>query len=180
MYLPHKNHKYIIDTIKILRIKHGMNLSAVFCGSDKGYKDRIKSYALSQEQEKNINFLGYVEDEHMPYLYLNSLALAMPTFSGPTNIPPWEAFKMKTPVFYSDLKNIREVYKKAVYYIDQFNPNTMAEGIIEISKNEEKRKDLIDNGNKLLESINTDKEYKQLFEILKKRKKIKESWDPNY
>ena len=39
-------------------------------------------------------FLDFVENEYLPYLYLNSLALAMPTFSGPTNIPPWEAFKM--------------------------------------------------------------------------------------
>ena len=35
----------------------------------------------------------------------------MPTFSGPTNIPPWEAFKMEIPVFYSKLENIEKVYK---------------------------------------------------------------------
>jgi len=180
MYLPHKNQKYIIDTLKILNSKHGVNLSAVFCGSDKGYLSGLKKYALKQGQEKDIHFLDFVEDEHMPYLYLNSLALAMPTFSGPTNIPPWEAFKMKVPTFYSDLKNIREVYKDAVYYIDPFNPNTMAEGILEILKNTETRKKLIDNGQKLLESINTEKEYKQLFDFLKKRKKIKESWNPDY
>ena len=41
MYLPHKNHKYIIDTIKIINSKIDFNLSAVFCGSDKGYLNKI-------------------------------------------------------------------------------------------------------------------------------------------
>ena len=30
MYLPHKNHKYVIDTIKLLNEKHKLNISAVF------------------------------------------------------------------------------------------------------------------------------------------------------
>jgi len=189
MYLPHKNHKYIIDAIKILRTEHKINLSAVFCGSDnlsavfcgsdKGYLDRIKKYSISQEQNQYIHFLDFVADEDMPYLYLNSLALTMPTFSGPTNIPPWEAFKMEVPVFYSDLKNIREVYIDAVYYIDQFDSSSLVDGIVEILKNEDKRKELIINGKKLLNGINTEKEFKKIFDILKKRKKIKEIWELN-
>ena len=46
----------------------------------------------------------------------------MPTFSGPTNIPPWEAFKIGVPVLYSDIHNIKQVYKDAVYYIDPLDP----------------------------------------------------------
>ena len=176
MYLPHKNHKYIIDAIKILRTKHKINLSAVFCGSDKGYLNRIKKYSISQEQNQYINFLDYVANEDMPYLYLNSLALTMPTFSGPTNMPPWEAFKIEVPVFYSNLKNISEVYKDAVYYIDQFDTSSLVDGIVEILQNEEKRKELITNGKKLLNSINTEKEFEKIFDILKKRNKIKETW----
>ena len=33
----------------------------------------------------------------------------MPTFYGPTNIPPpWRAFKLGTPVIYSDLDGLRD------------------------------------------------------------------------
>ena len=120
MYLPHKNHKYIIDAIKIINSKIDFNLSAVFCGSDKGYLNKIKKYTNDQNLNDKIYFLDYVNDEHLPYLYLNSLALTMPTFSGPTNMPPWEAFKLEVPVFYSKLGNIQEVYKDAVYYLDPY------------------------------------------------------------
>ena len=41
MYLPHKNHKYVIDAVKIIRSEYQIDLKAVFCGSDKGYLKKI-------------------------------------------------------------------------------------------------------------------------------------------
>ena len=178
MYLPHKNHKCVIDTIKTLKLNHNINLFAVFCGSDKGYLKKIKKYASEQKQNENLIFLDFVENEHLPYLYLNAIALAMPTLSGPTNIPPWEAFKMETPVLYSDIYNIKEVYGDAVYYIDPLDPKSMAIGIKNIMENKNNiRNELINNGKKLLNSIDVDKEFNQFFEIIKKRKKIKKTWE---
>ena len=103
----------------------------------------------------------------------------MPTFSGPTNIPPWEAFKMGIPVLYSDIHNIKEVYKDAVYYINPFDPHSMAKGIRDIINNKSLKEDLINNGKKLLGSIDADKEFQQFYKIIKKRKKIKETWEFN-
>jgi len=179
MYLPHKNHKYVIDVIKIIKTEYKIDLHAVFCGSDKGYLKKIKKYVEEQNQSKNIIFLDFVDNEHLPYLYLNSLALAMPTYSGPTNIPPWEAFKMGIPVLYSDIHNIKEVYKDAVYYIDPFEPKSMVTGIIDLINNKNLKDKLIANGKKLLNSIDVDKEFEQFFEIIKKRKKVKEAWELN-
>ena len=179
MYFPHKNHKYVIDTIKILNFKYKLDLSAVFCGSDKGYLKKIKKYTKDQEQTENIIFLDFVEDKYLPYLYLNSLALVMPTFSGPTNIPPWEAFKIGVPVFYSDIHNIKEVYKDAVYYIDPLNPETMAKGIKNIIEDNSLKNKLIENGKKLLSNTNVNKEFEKFFNIIRKRKKIKETWEFN-
>lgn len=177
MYLPHKNHKYVIDTIKILNEKFKLDISAVFCGSDKGYLQKIKNYTSELNQSNNVHFLDFVEDDHLPYLYLSSQALVMPTFSGPTNIPPWEAFKLKVPVFYSDIHNIRKVYKDAVYYIDPFNPETLVKGFLELTKDEEKKTELLSKGENLLNSIDENKEFSQFLEIFKKRRKIKDTWE---
>jgi len=177
MYFPHKNHKCIIDTIKILKLEHKKNLFAVFCGSDKGYLKKIKKYVNEQNQNENIIFLDFVESKYLPYLYINSLALVMPTLSGPTNIPPWEAFKIGIPVLYSDIYNIKEVYKDAVYYINPLEPKSLADGIIDITNNNNLREKLIENGKKLLNSIDVNKEFRQFFEIINKREKIKQSWN---
>lgn len=174
-FLPHKNHKYIIDVIHLMKSrKH--NLSAVFCGSDKGYLNVIKRYVSRLDLEKEIIFLDYVSEKDLPLLYIKSLALVMPTFSGPTNIPPWEAFSLKVPVIYSDIFNIREVYKDAVYYINPFDPYTTVDAIENLMKNFSYKKKLIENGTKLLKSNNFEKEIKQIFEIIENHKKIKNSW----
>ena len=97
----------------------------------------------------------------------------MPTFSGPTNIPPWEAFRMKIPVFYSDIHNIKKVYKDAVYYIDPMNPRSMVRGIQNLLVDKGLRKQLVDNGDKLLDSIEVEKEFQKFFQIIKKKKNNK-------
>ena len=177
MYLPHKNHKYIIDVIKILNNEFNIEMSAVFCGSDKGYLNKIKNYSKETGQEHNSFFLDFVEDKYLPYLYLNSIALTMPTFSGPTNIPPWEAFMLNVPVLYSDIHNVKEVYKDAVLYIDPFKPMTMVNGLKEILSNENTRKKLLLNGKKIFESVDENKEFNQFFEIIKKRRNIINTWE---
>ena len=179
MYLPHKNHKYIIDVIKILNNELNIEMSAVFCGSDKGYLNKIKNYSKETGQQENSFFLDFVEDKYLPYLYLNSVALTMPTFSGPTNIPPWEAFMLNVPVLYSDIHNVKEVYKEAVLYIDPFKPMTMVNGLKEILNNENTKKKLLLNGKKILESVDENKEFNQFFEIIKKRRKIINTWEFN-
>jgi len=176
-YWPHKNHKCVIDAIKILKSDHDINLSAVFCGSDKGYLKRIKNYVAEKKQNENIIFLDFVDDEHLPYLYLNSLALVMPTLSGPTNIPPWEAFKMNIPVLYSNIDNIKEVYRDAVYYINPLDPKDVAIGIKTLIQNKNLNNELTNKGKKLLDSVDVDKELEQFFTIIKKHKKIKKTWE---
>ena len=66
MYLPHKNHKYIIDVIKILNNELNIEMSAVFCGSDKGYLNKIKNYSKETGQQENSFFLDFVEDKYLP------------------------------------------------------------------------------------------------------------------
>ena len=117
MYLPHKNHKCIIDSIKILNEKFKQNFSAVFCGGDKGYLHNLKIYSKKLNVRDKIKFLEFVKDEDLPLLYCNSFSLVMPALIGPTNIPPWEAFRLETPVIYTNFKNIRETLEDAVIYI---------------------------------------------------------------
>jgi glycosyltransferase involved in cell wall biosynthesis len=174
--LPHKNHRYLLDVIKILNYDLKIDMSLVLCGSDKGYLDRLKKHALKLKIDTKVIFLNFVDNDHLPYLYLNAFALAMPTYSGPTNIPPWEAFHLGTPVLYSDIFEIKKIYKDAVYYVDPYDPLTMVEGIKKMLQNDLISQELIHNGKKLLNSIDNDKEFGQFFDIIRKRKKLKESW----
>ena len=92
----------------------------------------------------------------------------MPTFSGPTNIPPWEAFRLNVPVFYSNLKDIDKVYKDSVYYIDPHDYKTLANGVIKLNNNALLRKNLIEKGNNLLKNNNFEIEIESLLKEIQK------------
>ncbi len=52
--------------------------------------------------------------------------MVMPTYSGPTNLPPLEAVALGCPVVYSDLPGCREQMGAAALYCDLRDPDDLA------------------------------------------------------
>ena len=110
--------------------------------------------------------LDYIKEEDLPLYYCNSEALVMPSLSGPTNIPPWEAFKLRVPVFYAKLEGIEDVLGNGAYYIDPLSPESLVEGLKKLFNNDEFKKNLVNNGVKVLESTKTEIEFEKYFKKL--------------
>ena len=68
----------------------------------------MKSYVERNNLNSDIKFLNFVNNNELPYLYKECLAAVMPSFFGPTNIPPLERFCLDVPVIYSDLKDFSD------------------------------------------------------------------------
>tara|TARA_B110000259_G_scaffold79434_1_gene93040 strand:+ start:9617 stop:10804 length:1188 start_codon:yes stop_codon:yes gene_type:complete len=150
-FWAHKNHIYIIDAIKVLKEK-GILLNAIFSGSNKGNLDYVLNYAKKSGVEDLIKYIGFAPNEDIYYLYKQSLGLVMPTYFGPTNIPPLEAFSIGTPVFYSNLEGLKDQVGDAAILCDLNNPSNLAEELILI-KDKERRKIMIDKGYKRLKEL---------------------------
>ena len=168
MYLPHKNHITLIDSLRLLKKNYKINVSAVFCGNDVGYLDNLKNYALNNDLTNNIFFLDFVKDEYLPYLYLDASVLVMPSLIGPTNIPPWEAFAMQVPVIYSNLDGIQSVLKDAALYINPLNSNDIADAIFKVLTDNDLKKNLVLKGNKRIEEVKNNNEFDIFFQIIKR------------
>ena len=177
MYLPHKNHRTLIDALKILKEQSKINLQVVFCGSDIGYLPNLKKYTKNQGLDNEIFFLNFVKDEDLPYLYEDSLALVMPSLIGPTNIPPWEAFKMNKPVIYSDLSGIKDVLGDAVYYVDPMSPTAIADAVLKILNDDDLKDSLIKNGYAKLKENETKNEFSIFFKIIEDFRKYQRTWN---
>ncbi len=178
MYLPHKNHKTLIDALKIIKTRNNSeNFNLVCCGNDIGYLENLKKYIKKQNLEKEIVLLNFVKDEYLPYLYQDSIALIMPSLIGPTNIPPWEAFKMKKPVLYSNLNGIQEVLKDSVHYIDPFDANDIANGITKIANDKTFRDNLIQKGINRLKNVEDKNEFSNFFKIIENYRRVQKLWN---
>ena len=145
-FWAHKNHVYILEAIVLLKEKHDIELYAVFSGSDKGNLGHVLAVAESLGIKHLVKCVGFVSNEEIPYLYKQSLALVMPTYFGPTNLPPLEAFQLGVPVVYSDLPGLREQVGDAALLVDLSSPQSLVDQLLSLLHQPELRKNLIEKG----------------------------------
>ena len=176
MYLPHKNHKIIIDVVKHLKLKN-KKINVVFTGSDVGYKKNLIKYAKNKGVLESIKFLNFVDDNDLPYIYFYSKIIIFPVLIGPTFTPIWEAFKMKKPVIFSNLEGVKEVYGDAVYYINPFDVDEIVNAVEIINNDPNFKNDLVNKGLQQLESMEKDNQYNQVFKIIENYRQITRIWN---
>jgi len=146
-FWSHKNHVYLLHGLKVLEENYGIRISAIFAGSDAGENlEYVKRISQDIGLSERVRFAGFVPNEEMPYLYRQSIALVMPTYFGPTNLPPLEAFRLGVPVLYSDKHGLREQVGNAALLMDLQNPASMAGHLANLLSNNKLHNDLVKNG----------------------------------
>jgi glycosyltransferase involved in cell wall biosynthesis len=86
----------------------------------------VRAQAEALGVADRVHFLGLVPDADVPALYEGATALVIPTYSGPTNLPPREAAALGCPVIHSDLPEFREQMGEAALYCDLGDPASLA------------------------------------------------------
>ncbi len=122
-FWTHKNHVRLIEAFRPI-VEEFPNITLLLCGSEKNAGKEIRSCIAKYNLSNNIKILGYIEDSVIQALYRKAIALIMPTFFGPTNIPPLEAMRAGCPMAISDIYAMREQSGNAAIY---FNPYKISE-----------------------------------------------------
>ena len=175
-FWAHKNHIFILKAIKILREEKDINIDVVFSGSNKGNLKYILQKAKDFGVDDLVHYIGFAPNDEIPFLYKQSLALVMPTYLGPTNIPPLEAFFYETPVCYSDTPFFREQVGDAAFFMDLKDPRSLVQNILSIKNKTSIVRDKAFKGKEVLENWNEKDFYKKLLEIFNDYKIIRSSW----
>ena len=127
-FWEHKNHKRLIRALEVCRASCP-DMELVLAGSQKnGYasaRDLVHELGLGAV----VHFLGYVPDEDMPEIYRRARALVMPTFFGPSNLPPLEAFSLGCPVAISGIHGMDEQYGESAICFDPGSVEKLAEAM---------------------------------------------------
>ena len=177
---PHKNHIFILKGLQLLKDKYNIKINVVFTGRDAyGNKKYLKKISKNFNIEDQIIFTGLVDNKEIPYLYKSSIALVMPTYCGPTNLPPIEAFFLETPVIYSEHFFKCDQVGDAFLPIKLSDPDLLAKAILKLISDSNLKKDLINKGNiiknRLLDSEKeTSNKLKNIFNIFSLKRQC---WD---
>ncbi len=172
----HKNHIYVLDALELLKNKYKIKINFYFCGSDKGNLEHINNHAKKLNIQDQIKYLGFLNNKQIKNYYENAFALVMPTYFGPSNYPPLEAFSYGCPVIYNLFGSENTNFKKAVWKIDIKNILSLVKIIIYMKKNRNKVNDKIKNGLKYHSKINEKKIINDYKKIFKDFSNIKNKW----
>jgi glycosyltransferase involved in cell wall biosynthesis len=136
-YWAHKNHYNLLVAFrKFQENKSRQGFKLVFTGSDQGNKKYIASVVESLGLGNYVLMLDFVSNETLNVLYKNARALVMPSFLGPTNMPPLEALAMEVPVLCSDLDGHREMCGELAIYFSPDQSDEIADALEKIADQE--------------------------------------------
>lgn len=176
-FWAHKNHVYILDALKILKDEYHVMLYALFSGSDKGNMEYIRNYADKLGIGKQIKFIGFVTNQELKSLYKQALALVMPTYFGPTNLPPLEAFQLGCPVCYSDLPGLRDQVDNAAFLMDLNDPYSLTNQLITIMSDSQTVEKKIKFGLEIVKNWDSKKTYEELLLVINGFAQKRKLWE---
>ncbi|MBN1972127.1 MAG: glycosyltransferase family 4 protein [Sedimentisphaerales bacterium] len=170
----HKNHMKLLEAFSILTQKYS-DMHLVFTGGDISARHEVfKSHNGSAVMEKvkklncsqNIHFLGYVDYTDLSGVYILSEMLVVPTLFESVSLPIYEAFYLGVPVCASNVVALPEQVGNAGLLFNPYNPQDMADKMIEILENRDLKQRCIENGMKRIQELNTDSYSKSLVNII--------------
>jgi glycosyltransferase involved in cell wall biosynthesis len=128
-FWPHKNHATLLAALALLRDR-GVKKRLVLCGSDRGARSLLEALIVQYALTDQISILGFIDSAELGALYRGALALVMPTYFGPTNLPPLEAWAVGTPVIYPEA--FKAYVGEAAILFDYDDPRSLADAIVSV------------------------------------------------
>jgi len=173
-FWEHKNHIRILQAVKKIVVS-GKKVHFIFCGHDKGNLSFVKSKINELELNNYIKILGFVKNHELTILYKNCKAVVMPTYFGPTNIPPLDAWNSRVPLIYS--KHLESQVGDAALLVDVNSVEDLVDAINKID-NINIVNELIENGDTMIKKNINNRLVSQnnLEAKILRFQKMKETW----
>lgn len=165
-FWSHKNHHNLIKAVQALKSKLP-DLKLVFVGAKKNSYNAILKLVCKLGLKDSILFLGYVPDKYMVGIYRRARAMVMPTFFGPTNVPPLEAFAVGCPVAVSNIYGMPEQVGDAALLFDPNRVDEIATTIFRLWTDDKLCQQLSDIGKKRSSAWSQHEFNEQLLSIIR-------------
>jgi glycosyltransferase involved in cell wall biosynthesis len=175
-FWPHKNHANLLLALNLLHDRDGISPTIVFCGSNKGNLEFVKTMATELGSIERIRCLGFIPQADLRQLYRQAFAMVYVTFFGPDNLPPLEAFALGCPVIASTVAGAIEQMGDAAMLVDPREPEQIAAAIKTLWESPELRQQLIDRGRQRSGQWTNIDFVKSMFAILDEFATIRRCW----
>jgi glycosyltransferase involved in cell wall biosynthesis len=128
-YDPRKNFKNLIRAFKICHDRTPCSLVVVGIGCEK-YRTEYKLTEIGLD--KDVSFLGWIEQDDLPAIYNLAMFLFFPSVYEEFGIPVCEALSCGCPIVVSKTGALPEIAGEAGILVDPMNPEEMADALYRI------------------------------------------------
>lgn len=111
----------------------------VIAGQKGWLMDEALGYINSEDIRERIKLTGYVTDRDLRALYSSCAVCVYPSLYEGFGLPPLEAMACGAPVIASDVPSLYEATGKAALLVPPTDVQKLAQGLVEMLRNEEKR-----------------------------------------
>jgi glycosyltransferase involved in cell wall biosynthesis len=138
-----KNLPRLIEAFAQVKRAHQIPHRLVLAGRDGWGAELVYAAVKEQRMESEVVFPGYVPESDLPGLYAGADVFAYPSLHEGFGIPLLEAMACGTVVLTSHLFSIPEVAADAAVYVDPYNVDDMADGLLRALQDDALRRELI-------------------------------------
>lgn len=163
----HKNFHGMLEAYSLLSNKSDFSLKIIGKTAGSFLTPEFNEKILA---DKNIHFLGRVDDDQLIKLYQNALAFVFPSFYEGFGIPPLEAQACGCPVIASNTASMPEVLGSSVLSFDPNDISQIRNAMERIMTDETLRNDLKAKGQKNIERFSWGKSAKTISDLVDKLK----------
>lgn len=176
-FWAHKNHVNLLHALAVLRDRKGLKMAAVFAGGDRGNMEHVRKVAAELGLSDRVKILGFVETEALVALYREARALVFPSYFGPDNLPPLEAFALGCPVIAARVPGAEEQLGDAAEFVDPSDPEAMAWAIFKVHSDEAVRGEMVDKGKRRAGKWVAADSARAMMDFLDRFERIRRGWE---
>lgn len=125
----HKNHKAVVDAMRVLRDRHHVAITLVCTGGQREAQPALEEQMTATGVRDSVRFLGYVPRDHVPTLYRNAACLVFPSLFEGFGMPVLEAMASGCPVVCSNSSSLPEIAGDAATLVDPNDPEAIADAM---------------------------------------------------
>jgi glycosyltransferase involved in cell wall biosynthesis len=151
---PIKNFSSVVEAFQILRKK---------------YKIKLVIAGLTEKkfvQDRDIIYVGHIPNDKLYILYSAAKCFVFSTLHEGFGLPPLEAMACGCPVVVSDKGSLPEVCGDAAVYVNPYDHQSIAEGILKVLIDENLRQNLIQKGYQQVKKFSWEQTVKKFLKVL--------------
>jgi glycosyltransferase involved in cell wall biosynthesis len=179
-FWAHKNHVNLLLALQQLNDGADTPLELVLTGADKGNLPYVRDVIGELGLSASVHLLGFIPDADLASLYREAVGMVFPSFFGPDNLPPLEAFACGCPVAMSQVAGSDEGLEDAAIFFDPANSASIAEAIQTLRTNAPRRAALVARGRELVRERTPHAYVEAICALLDEFEPLRQCWGKEY